>query len=459
MKKSMKKILPLAVVSSLALGSVIGLNQDNTEAQAKESKNGKAKNVIFMIGDGMGVPYTTGLRYMNDNPDTMEMEKTAFDPYLVGLQTTYPEDEKENVTDSAAAATAMSGGVKTYNNAIAVDNDKSDVKTVLEQAKENGMSTGIVATSEITHATPASYGAHEESRKSEDAIANDYYDEMINGKHKIDVMLGGGTDFFERDDRNIAEQFKKDGYSYVKSADELKKDKNDQILGLFAESGMDKMIDRDEKQPSLADMTTAALDRLKGDKDGFFLMVEGSQIDWAGHDNDVVGAMSEMRDFEQAFEKVRDFAKENGETLVIVTADHSTGGISIGSDGEYNWDPAPIQAAKHTPDYMAEQIVNGASVEETLADNIDLELTGEEIASVKTAAEKGDQTEIDNAIEKIFDKRSGTGWTTDGHTGDDVPVYAYGPQKEKFAGLIDNTDQANQIFELLKNKGKIKDKK
>ncbi|WP_406686316.1 alkaline phosphatase [Rossellomorea vietnamensis] len=459
MKKSMKKILPLAVVSSLALGSVIGMNQDNTEAKAKESKNGKAKNVIFMIGDGMGVPYTTALRYMNDNPDTMEMEKTAFDPYLVGLQTTYPEDEKENVTDSAAAATAMSGGVKTYNNAIAVDNDKSDVKTVLEQAKENNMSTGIVSTSEITHATPASYGAHEESRKSEDAIANDYYDEMINGKHKIDVMLGGGTDFFERDDRNIAEQFKKDGYSYVKSADELKKDKNDQILGLFAESGMDKMIDRDEKQPSLADMTTAALDRLKGDKDGFFLMVEGSQIDWAGHDNDVVGAMSEMRDFEQAFEKVRDFAKENGETLVIVTADHSTGGISIGSDGEYNWDPAPIQAAKHTPDYMAEQIVNGASVEETLANNIDLELTPEEIASVKTAAEKGDQTEIDNAIEKIFDKRSGTGWTTDGHTGDEVPVYAYGPQKEKFAGLIDNTDQANMIFELLKNKGKIKDKK
>ena len=458
MKKSMKKILPLAVVSTLALGSVIGMNQDNTEAQAKESKNGKAKNVIFMIGDGMGVPYTTGLRYMNDNPDTVEMEKTAFDPYLVGLQTTYPEDEKENVTDSAAAATAMSGGVKTYNNAIAVDNDKSNVKTVLEQAKENGMSTGIVATSEITHATPASYGAHEESRKSEDAIANDYYDEMINGKHKIDVMLGGGTDFFERDDRNVAEQFKKDGYSYVKSADELKKDDNDQILGLFAESGMDKMIDRDEKQPSLADMTTAALDRLKGNKDGFFLMVEGSHIDWAGHDNDVVGAMSEMRDFEQAFEKVRDFAKENGETLVIVTADHSTGGISIGSDGEYNWDPAPIQAAKHTPDYMAEQIVNGASVEETLANNIDLELTQEEIASVKAAAEKGDQTEIDNAIEKIFDTRSGTGWTTGGHTGDDVPVYAFGPQKEKFAGLIDNTDQANQIFELLKNKGKIKDK-
>lgn len=160
----------------------------------------------------------------------------------------------------------MSGGVKTYNNAIAVDNDKSDVKTVLEQAKENGMSTGIVSTSQITHATPASYGAHEEQRKSEDAIANDYYDEMINGKHKIDVMLGGGTDFFEREDRNLADEFKNDGYSYVKSAEELGKDDNEQVLGLFAESGMDKMIDRDEKQPSLVDMTTAALDRLENNK-------------------------------------------------------------------------------------------------------------------------------------------------------------------------------------------------
>ncbi|TMU84468.1 alkaline phosphatase [Bacillus sp. BHET2] len=456
MKKSMKKVLPLAVVSTLAIGSVIGMNLDNKEVEAKDSKHSNPKNVIFMIGDGMGVPYTTGLRYMNDNPDTVEMEKTAFDPYLVGLQTTYPEDEEENVTDSAAAATAMSGGVKTYNNAIAVDNDKSNVKTVLEQAKENGMSTGIVATSEITHATPASYGAHEEQRKSEDAIANDYYDEMINGEHKIDVMLGGGTDFFERDDRNLAKQFQNDGYSYVKSADELKNDDNKQVLGLFSEVGMDKMIDREEKQPSLADMTTSALDRLKTDKDGFFLMVEGSQIDWAGHDNDVVSGMSEMRDFEQAFEKVRDFAKENGETLVIVTADHSTGGISIGADGEYNWDPTPIQAAKHTPDFMAKQIVDGASVEDTLAENIDLELTEEEVASVKTAAENGDIKEIDNAIEKIFDKRSGTGWTTDGHTGDDVPVYAFGPQKERFAGRIDNTDQAKLIFDLLKGKGKHK---
>ena len=456
MKNTMKKFVPLAVVSTLALGGMAGVQQQNLEVEATDSNNHKAKNVIFMIGDGMGTPYMTGLRYMNDNLDTVEMEPTAFDSYLVGMQTTYPEDPEENVTDSAAAATAMSAGVKTYNNAIAVDNDLTDVKTVLEQAKENGMSTGLVSTSEVTHATPASFGAHEESRKSEDAIANDYYDDLINGKHKVDVMLGGGTKFFERSDRNLAEQFQQDGYSYVKSAEEMKQDQNKQVLGLFADVGMDKMIDRDESQPSLADMTTSALDRLKGNDDGFFLMVEGSQIDWAGHDNDVVGAMSEMKDFEKAFEVVRDFAKENGETLVIVTADHSTGGISIGSDGEYNWDPAPIQAAKRTPDFMAKQIEAGEDVETVLNKYIDLDLTDEEIQSVKEAATTNDVTEIDNAIEKIFDTRSGTGWTTGGHTGDDVPVYAFGPQKENFVGLSDNTDQAKRIFDLLKNHGRIK---
>ena len=144
--------------------------------------------------------------------------------------------------------------------------------------------------------------------------------------------------------------------------------------------------------------------------------------------------MSEMKDFEQAFEVVRDFAKENGETLVVVTADHSTGGISIGADGNYNWDPTPIQAAKRTPDFMAKEIEAGADVEAVLRENIDLELTSEEITSVKKAAETNDVTKIDNAIEKIFDQRSGTGWTTDGHTGDDVPVYTFGTTTREVRG-------------------------
>ncbi|WP_354486055.1 alkaline phosphatase [Paenibacillus sp. PvP094] len=408
------------------------------------------KNIIFLIGDGMGTAYTSAYRYMKDDPSTKIMEKTVFDHYLVGAQMTYPDDDTQNVTDSASAATAMSAGVKTYNAAIAVDNDHTEVKTVLEQAKENGKSTGLVATSEITHATPAAFGAHDISRKNMDAIADDYYDELINGEHKVDVLLGGGKTNFVREDRDLTNEFEKAGYSYVTDRSALLMDTNKQILGLFADGGMDKLIDRTSETPSLAEMTDTAIDRLSSNENGFFLMVEGSQIDWAGHDNDIVGAMSEMEDFAAAFEAAIDFAKEDGETLVVATADHSTGGLTLGKDGEYNFFVDPIKAAVRTPDFMAAQIAKGASVEETLKSYLKLELTSEEIQSVKTAAKDADVTTIDNAIEAIIDNRSFTGWTTGGHTGDDVPVYAYGPASHRFSGLIDNTNNAEIIFDILK---------
>ncbi|MDC0765189.1 alkaline phosphatase [Brevibacillus sp. AG] len=446
-----KKLVPVAVISSLAFTAFFGPTTGLVKA-AENNNNAKVKNVIFLIGDGMGTAYTTAHRYMKDDPSTPLMEPTEFDKYLVGAQMTYAEDHKQNITDSASAATAMSSGKKTYNNAIAVDNDKSEVETVLERAKKVGKSTGLVATSEITHATPASYGAHDESRKNMDAIANDYYDLKINGEHSIDVMLGGGLKNFVRKDRDLTKEFKKDGFSYVTSKSELLDDKNGKILGLFADGGMDKMIDRSKETPSLEEMTNAAIDRLSKDKDGFFLMVEGSQIDWAGHDNDIVGAMSEMEDFERAFKAAIDFAKKDGHTLVIATADHSTGGLSVAAKDEYNFLVEPIKAVKRTPDFISTEIAKGANVEETLKKYIDLELTPQEIASVKKAAETKDQVKIDNAIEAIIDIRSFTGWTTGGHTGEDVNVYAYGPGKEKVSGLIDNTKNADVIFEILGGK-------
>jgi len=446
-----KKLIPVAVLSTITAGALIG-SFANNEVQAKEvTKKNEIRNVIFLIGDGMGVSYTSAYRYLKDNPATKVVEQTEFDHYLVGQQMTYPEDPAQNVTDSAAAATAMSAGIKTYNAAIGVDNDGSTVKTVLEAAKEKGKSTGLVATSEITHATPASYGAHDVSRKNMNAIADDYYDEMIKGGHKIDVMLGGGLTNFVRADRDLTKEFQKDGFSYVTNKQDMLKDKNPKMLGLFAPGGMPKMMDRDATMPSLRDMTNTAINKLAKDKDGFFLMVEGSQIDWAGHDNDIVAAMSEMQDFEEAFKTAIAFAKKDKHTLVVATADHSTGGYSVGAKGDYNWFGAPISAAKRTPDFMAEQIVKGADVEQTLKSYIDLPLKPEEIQSVKAAAQKKDLVTIDNAIETIFDTRSVTGWTTGGHTGEDVNVYAYGPGSQYFAGKIDNTDQAKNIFSILKN--------
>ncbi|XKE96429.1 alkaline phosphatase [Metaplanococcus flavidus] len=457
MKNFKKKLFPFAVVSAIAFTSVAGA-VPNAEANGNEQPNGKVKNVIFLIGDGMGVSYTTAYRSMKDDPATKLIEETAFDPHLVGQQMTHPEDPDQNITDSASSATAMAAGIKTYNNAIAVDNDESEVKTVLEAAKEKGKATGLVATSEITHATPASFGVHDISRKNMNAIADDYYDELINGEHKVDVLLGGGTSLFDRTDRDLTEEFQNDGYGYVTNKQELLENEDAQVLGLFAPAGMPKMIDREDSAPSLEEMTKSAIDRLKQDKDGFFLMVEGSQIDWAGHDNDIVGAMSEMEDFEKAYAAAIEFAKKDKHTLVIATADHSTGGFSIGADGIYNWFGEPIAAAKRTPDFMASKIAEGAEVEEILSQYIDLELTDEEISAVKVAAETENYGSIDNAIEEIFNRRSYTGWTTGGHTGEDVPVYAYGPSSEKFAGNLDNTDHAKIIFDLLKAKVEINDK-
>lgn len=454
-----KKLISIAAVSTLALSSftIVG-----SEAEAKSSsKKTTPKNVIFLIGDGMGNSYTSAYRYLKNSSNSKFKNQTSFDRYLVGQQMTYPEDPLQNVTDSASAATAMSAGVKTYNNAIAVDNNKKNVKTVLESAKEMGKATGLVATSEITHATPAAFGSHDESRKNMNGIADDYFDELVKGKHKIDVLLGGGKTNFVREDRDLTKEFKKDGYNYVTSKAELQKNKNKQLLGLFADGGMDKMIDRNAETPSLADMTNSAIKQLSKDKDGFFLMIEGSQIDWAGHDNDIVGAMSEMKDFEKAFQAAINYAKKDKNTLVVATADHSTGGFSLAANDDYNWFPEAIKAAKKTPDFMAAQIARGADVEGTLKKYSGLSLTEDEINSVKEA-NTGKVTDIDNAIEKIYDKRSNTGWTTGGHTGEDVNVYAFGPESTKFAGQIDNTDQAKIIFNLIeknkKNKTKIKDK-
>jgi alkaline phosphatase len=448
-----KKVLPITLVSALAFGSLSWSGADRVSAKGNPNKEPEIKNVIFLIGDGMGVSYTSAYRYLKDNPGTKVAERTEFDKYLVGQQMTYPEDSAQNITDSASAATAMSAGVKTYNAAIAVDNDKSEVKTVLEAAKEKGKATGLVATSEITHATPASFGAHDENRKNMNSIADDYYNELIKGKHKIDVLLGGGKSNFVRPDVNLAKAFEKDGYSYVTDKNQMLKDKNEQVLGLFASEGLPKMIDRPSETPSLADMTSSAIQRLNKDKDGFFLMVEGSQVDWAGHDNDIVGAMSEMEDFEKAYKAAMEFAKKDKHTLVVATADHSTGGFSIGAKGIYNWYGEPIKSAKRTPDFMADAIVKGADVEKTLKQYINqnvVKLTDGEIKTVTEAAKSKNVTNVDNAIEAIFDNRTNTAWTTGGHTGEDVPVYAYGPYKDRFAGQVDNTDQAKIIFELLK---------
>ena len=297
-----KKIATLSLATSIAASS-IGTSSIS-QASSKESAKNKdevsyvgntknPKNVIFLVGDGMGPSYNAAYRYFADDPNTKEMDKTAFDEHLVGTQRTNPNDPKENVTDSAAGATAFSSGHKTFNGAIGVDANKQKVKTVLEQAKENGKSTGLVSTAEITDATPAAYASHVDDRDKKDEIAQQFYNDKINGEHKVDVLLGGGSEYFGKDNGDLTKKFKKDGYDIVKNKNDLKNSKGDQVLGLFAKNDMPLNIDAPNKNPELVDMEKSALDRLSKNDKGFFLMVEGASIDKAGHPNDVTGVMSE----------------------------------------------------------------------------------------------------------------------------------------------------------------------
>src|SRR5699024_12752509 len=172
--------------------------------------------------------------------------------------------------------------------------------------------------------------------------SDEQFDAMINDEHEVDVMHGVGIDYSVREERNLVEEYQEAGYHYVTNRDDMLENKIEQLLVLFAPVGLPKLIER-EDSPSLQEMTEVALEQLSKNKDGFFLMVEGSQIDWAGHANDSVGAMSEMEDFAQAFETVIEFAENDKHTQVVLTADHSTGGFSIGLDGEYNVYPEVIK--------------------------------------------------------------------------------------------------------------------
>lgn len=409
------------------------------------AKEPEVKNVILLIGDGMGPSYTTAYRYVSDDPETSGMDRTIFDEYLVGMAATYSDDILENITDSAAAATAMSAGIRTYNGAIAMDRKQQPVETVLEVAKKKGKSTGLVATSQINHATPAAFAAHNITREDYEAIADAYYDELINSEHKIDVMLGGGTNYFERSDRDLVSEFKESGYNYVTTKEDLLGNNSEKLLGLFAPVGLPPKIDRDETIPSLADMTKVALDQLNKNKTGFFLMVEGSQIDWAGHENDAVTAMSEMDDFARAFEVVIEFAQKNPNTQVVLTADHSTGGLSIGRDGKYILDTAVIQGIQRTPEFLANEIKSGQSVKEVFEEYIHYNFQPTDLRDIQEIADQNsDATE--DALKQLFNETAGIGFTTDGHTGVDVPVYAYGPRTKDFLGHMHLIDIANHIF-------------
>ncbi|CAM2858420.1 alkaline phosphatase [Pseudoalteromonas distincta] len=404
------------------------------------------KNVIYMIGDGMGPAYTTAYRYFKDDPATKEVESTVFDTILKGMAHTYPDDHTY-VTDSAAGATALSSGHKSYNGAVAVDTDKKPVKTMLEIAKERGMTTALVVTSQINHATPASFTAHNESRYNYDDIANDYIDNKIAGKLPVDLMLGGGTKYFIRDDRNLVEEFKAAGYQYGDDINNLGQITQIPAIGLYAPKGLPFALDMNPTR--LTQLTSKALGLLDNqNEEGFFVMIEGSQIDWCGHSNDIACAMAEMDDFAKSIEKAKAYVDKNKDTILVVTADHSTGGLTIGAHGQFKWETDVIKGVKATASKLTDKLMESKDLKPVWTANTNIEFTTENQIKLEQAKKMGEKA-LNLAVKSIISDASFTGWTTGGHTAVDVQVFAYGKGSEQFIGSQNNTDIADKLIGFI----------
>ncbi len=303
---------------------------------AQEWKGDKPKNIIFLIGDGMSVTHVFAGLTANGGELFINNFKH------IGFAKT--SSSNNFITDSAAGGTALSTGVKTYNGAIGVGPDKAPLKTILQAAIENGLAGGLVSTSAITHATPASYIAHQDSRSSYEAIAADFL------KTDIDVFIGGGYDHFAKreDGKDLVKELERKGYTVLQDLNAISKFTSGKLAGLTAPEHNGRVAERGDM---LEVATRSALKVLNNNnKKGFFIMIEGSMIDWAGHANDITYTVEDMLDFDRAVGEALAFAAADGETLVVVSADHETGGLVLtGGDYSTGMVRAKFGSTGHTP--------------------------------------------------------------------------------------------------------------
>ncbi|MFD3268914.1 alkaline phosphatase [Paenibacillus dendritiformis] len=423
-------------LASIVLATVLACFHVGFPANSADAASTKAKNVIFMVPDGFSPAYAASYRLYKG-------ELSAMDSMLAGMVRTYSANSA--LTDSAAAATAMATGHKTNNGMIGTTPDGKQRRTILEAAREQGKSTGLVATSSITDATPAAFSSHIASREEESDIAPQQLE-------NADVLLGGGKTFFlpeslggKQKSRNLVEEARRSGYTIVEDRTQLQAAKGSKLLGLFAGGDMAPELDREHtNEPSLKEMTAKAIDVLRQNKAGFFLLVEGSQIDSAGHYNDAAWAMKDTQAFEEAVALAIDFATKDGNTLVVVVGDHDTGGMSVGGYGQTDAKLKVLHHVKASGLYMAEKLkADRSNAAEVLKTYAGIDATVEEAAKIKNAEDTV------HAINGIISERALISWTTYLHTGVDVQIYAFGPGADLFRGLHDNTDLPLLVAQVL----------
>jgi alkaline phosphatase len=327
------------------------------------------------------------------------------------------------------------------------------------------MRTGVVTTTRVTDATPAAFCSHSSDRKYEDYIATQVIDIVGFQKH-MDVILGGGLAHFNsmrEDATSILPQAVEKGYTVVSNSAQLANITGGKVLGLFADYNMAYSIDRQNNatinatQPSLMDMTRKALELLDNE-DGFFVMLEGALIDVAEHANDAGAAIREILDYNDAFSIALEYAKQHGNTIIISTSDHETGGLTLGlqtnfSPGaypDYAYYPQKFAAFNASCDTMARRIMyNGEDVKTVIASSTGItDITDKEAADIQQYTIFA---EMSGAIGKTVTARALVGWTTHGHSGVDVNLYIYGlPADHSYFGAnVENIDVSTLIAQLL----------
>jgi len=422
---------------------------------------GQAKNIILMIGDGMG-PSHVGIAWLYA---TRQLGKgLAMTDVMNAGQTAYMVNDTADstVTESAAAAVQMATGVKVLAKSIGIGPDGRRLKTILELAREKGKSTGLVTTSGITDATPAGFVAHVEKRSEEERIA----EQLV--RSDVNILFGGRKIFFlpeaekgkRKDGRNLLNEARENGYLVVQTAEEMKKADGKKILGLFDLDNMLFDIDRKgSAEPSLAEMTVKALDLLGSNENGFFLMVEAGRIDHAAHHNDIAAVISDLLAFDDAIQAAYDFQKNHPDTLLVITADHETGGVMVlpyaEKGEEYEGiNLKAISQIKASHEKRTKELGKDPSSEkirEVMKAYYGIDLKDEEVKTIKeNALRKLDPRhfhyEWDGSIGFVLRLYHRIGWATDSHSATPLFLWGVGPGSERIKGWRHNTE----LFTIMK---------
>jgi alkaline phosphatase len=430
------------------------------------------KYVFYMIGDGMSTAQRQITEYyQQDQKNDANYHLVINSLPIAGIITT--QSTSSLVTDSAAAGTALATGEKTDNGVIALTPDGKKLNTLLEGAQRKGKATGLITTTRLTHATPATFVAKNKNRNAENEIADDYVNSGV------DFLAGGGYRNFttgegskRKDGHNLVNDFKNNGYKTfigeksTQSFLSYKPKENEQVFALFSKSHLPYAIDRVEgKTPSLSQMTQKGIELLSKDKDGFFLMVEGGRIDHAAHANDVAGVIGDTIAFDKAVQDALAFYKKHPkETLIVVVGDHETGGMGLGMGKQYFMNLDKVASFKESIDDKLQRVYTGdhAAFYEHIAKEFALtDLTADERASIEKAMKFVDSGKKDTAklwggynpvamaVAHITSKRVGIYWTSYAHTATQLPVSAIGVDAADFGGFGDNTDVAKKLANVM----------